>query len=127
VTVANDTYSAASNEGATATGATVEVTTIAPTIELSLTSAPDPGIVDETVTLTVTASTDGTDLSFEWNFGDGPVSGGRVETNVWDTAGSYTVVVTATDECGYTSRATKGVTIEEGTFYIYLPVVLRQH
>ncbi|MEJ2736679.1 MAG: PKD domain-containing protein [Anaerolineae bacterium] len=127
VQIANNAYSVTSDQGATTAGAPVAFTTLAPTIQLSLASAPDPGIVDETVTLTVTAITDGTGLSYEWNFGDGPVSGGLVETHVWDAAGSYTVVVTATDQCGFSETVDTTVTIEPSTFYIYLPMVLRQY
>jgi uncharacterized repeat protein (TIGR01451 family) len=127
VRVVNDTYGVSSDQGATADGATVALTTFAPTIELTLVSTPDPGIVDETVTLTVTASTDGTPLSYEWNFGDGPLSGGLVETQVWDAVGDYTVVFTATDGCDFSETVTTTVSVEEGTFYIYLPVVLKNY
>jgi uncharacterized repeat protein (TIGR01451 family) len=127
VRVANDTYSVGSDQGATVAGATVAFTTLAPTIELTLVSFPDPGILNEAVTLTATASTNGTPLSYEWNFGDGPVSGGLVETHVWDAGGSHTVTFTATDECDHSETVSKTVTVETDTFYIYLPMVLRHY
>ena len=36
-------------------------------------------------------------------------------------------VVTATDQCGFSEGASVVVTVEPGTFYIYLPVLLRQY
>jgi PKD repeat protein len=74
-----------------------------------------------TVAITSTAP-----VSYTWNFGDG--SGevtGQVATHAYDDAGSYTVVMTATNACGEDTAPARTVRVGMADYYVYLPLVLR--
>jgi PKD repeat protein len=50
-------------------------------------------------------------LSYEWDFGEGPLSGGLIASHVYTEDRTYTVVFTATDECGFEQTTTTMVTV----------------
>jgi PGF-CTERM protein len=55
-------------------------------------------------------------VTYEWDFGDGTTGTGEVNANEYDTAGTYTVTLTATDTVtGETTTDEVEVVIEEGT------------
>jgi CSLREA domain-containing protein/uncharacterized repeat protein (TIGR01451 family) len=74
---------------------------------------------------TLTASiTGGTNVNYAWAFGDGTNGSGATVMHTYPDVGQYTAVVTATNSIGSVVDTTI-VTIEQDTWTIYLPVVLR--
>ena len=75
---------------------------------------------DQTITVDATVSFDGSDSSddgnidsYDWNFGDeSEIASGPSVTHVYDTAGTYTVTLTVTDNGGATATDTVDITIE---------------
>ncbi|MEE8390525.1 MAG: PKD domain-containing protein, partial [Anaerolineae bacterium] len=93
-------------------GDPVTFTVLAPTINAAFTHTLGTIIAGDTVYFTATAGTDGTGLSYEWDFGDGPPASGELTaTHVYTQDGAYTVAFTATDTCGYSDVATATVTV----------------
>ncbi len=102
----------ASGEGVTsALGVPVTFDIVTPTIHTSLARHPAAIVAGGTVYFTATAETNGTALSYEWDWGDGPVSGGLTASHVYTHDGAFTVVFTATDGCGYSDAAMVTVTV----------------
>ena len=52
--------------------------------------------------------------SYDWNFGDGTSGSGANVQHAYDTTGTYTVVLTVTDDAGRFSTATTSVTVGTG-------------
>lgn len=52
--------------------------------------------------------------SFEWDFGDGTSAGGAQVSHAYATAGTYTVVLTVTDDAGRVGTTTTSVTVGSG-------------
>ncbi|MCL7454870.1 MAG: PKD domain-containing protein, partial [Anaerolineae bacterium] len=126
--IVNDTYGVvSSDQGVGAWGDTVSLTTQAPAIQLSLAYEPELALVGETVFFTGTAATNGTALIHEWDFGQGPVSGGLTNSYTFTTTGTYEVSLTATDACGFSREVLVTVDVEEGLHTIYLPIVVKNH
>jgi uncharacterized repeat protein (TIGR01451 family) len=96
-----------SDQGVTSTyGAPVSLVILTPTIEVSAEAsalAVQPG---ETIFFTGTATTNGTPLSFEWDFDDGITATGATASHAFLEPGSYEILLTATDDCGFSSVAT---------------------
>jgi hypothetical protein len=65
----------------------------------------------------------GTNVTYQWNFGDGRFGSKAMATHVYDRPGIYTTVVTATNSVGSLS-ATTTVTITAGNS-IYIPLLLK--
>jgi len=59
------------------------------------------------------SDSDGTIVSYNWNFGDGNTSISATPTHSYAQAGSYTVQLTVTDDGGATDVATAGVTVTD--------------
>jgi len=68
-----------------------------------------------TITFDARASTDpdGTIVSYAWNFGDGMTATGATTSHAYAKAGSYTVVLTVTDNSGSTNMASAMKTITD--------------
>lgn len=95
-------------------GAPVVLDIVAPTIGVGLARDPATVVVSQTVFFTATASTNGTPLSYAWDFGDGTTaSGGLTVSHTYTRPGVYTATFTATDGCGYTGVATATVTVNK--------------
>ncbi|MBS3765019.1 PKD domain-containing protein [Candidatus Bipolaricaulota bacterium] len=58
---------------------------------------------------------DGIIDSFDWEFGDGNSTGGRVVEHSFSSTGEYTVELTVTDNDGATDSTTQTVTVEESS------------
>ncbi|HVF53903.1 MAG TPA: S8 family serine peptidase [Actinomycetota bacterium] len=57
---------------------------------------------------------DGTVVAWSWNFGDGSTSTLRNPSKTYGTAGTYSVVLTVTDDDGATASKTASVTVTTG-------------
>ena len=51
-------------------------------------------------------------VSYSWNFGDGNTSTDMNPTHIYNDEGTYTVVLTVTDQCGNTATSSQVVTID---------------
>ncbi len=79
---------------------------------------PQAALVGETLTFNGGGSTDsdGTIAGFVWDFGDGATDTGLETTHVYDSAGSFTVTLTVTDDVGATATDTLTATITPSVF-----------
>ena len=126
--IVNSAYGvASSSERKTAFGSPISFDTIAPTFELTLDQTPGRIAVEDTVYFTATASTDGTSLGYEWDFGEGAAGGDLAASYSWAITGTYTVWFTATDACGFTTGISTTVEVNPAYRYVYLPVVLKNY
>jgi peptide/nickel transport system substrate-binding protein len=127
--VVNDQYrAAASNEGVvSAWGAPVSFAIVPPTIEASFSQSAAEIVVGSTVTFTDTSTTNGpTIVVWLWDFGDGQTSAAQNPTHLYTAVGLYTVSLQVTDNLGYTATYTQvaAVTVDSGTRYLYLPLIV---
>jgi len=90
-------------------------------------SAPTAANVGETVTFDGSEST-GTDLSYDWDFGDGTEHGTTATvTHSYSQAGTYTVKLTVTDSSGNSDEKITSIVVsdpsapkKEWTFMVYM-------
>ncbi|MFA6888660.1 MAG: PKD domain-containing protein [Candidatus Woesearchaeota archaeon] len=59
--------------------------------------------------------TDGTIVSYAWNFGDGNTDSTSTTTHSYSAEGSYTTSLTVTDDDGATNSCSGTITVSEGT------------
>ena len=122
--VTNEFYRVAdSDQGATSPyGEPVSFNILAPTIQTGLDASATEVFVGETLTVTGTAITNGTSLSFAWNFGDGHTATGATASHAYQEPGEYTVTLTVTDGCDFTETQTVAITVNS---QLFLPLVVR--
>ena len=79
-----------------------------------LSATPTSGLAPLLVNFSASGSTDadGTIASYAWNFGDGNQGSGATASHTYTTPGTYTALLTVTDNAGLT--ASKSVTITAG-------------
>jgi len=82
-------------------GPTVSVDTLEPTIEVGFTRTPSPIVVGQTVHFTATATTNGTELSYEWDFRDGETGNGQTTSHIYTWDDDFFVILYAVDQCGF--------------------------
>jgi PKD repeat protein len=111
--VVNDDYRViGSDQGMdSAVGPAVAFDVVEPSISLALTHTVGHIVAGDTVYLTGTATTDGAVLGYTWDFGNGPVAGGLTASHVYAGDGGYTVVLTATDTCGYSDAVSAAIDV----------------
>ncbi len=80
-----------------------------------------PTIIGATTTFTATGS--GTNLQFNWQFGDGATASGNPVTHTYQAIGNYPVTVTVSNSADSVSANTL-VTIDRS--YLYLPLVMNR-
>jgi parallel beta-helix repeat protein len=78
------------------------------------TYSPENPFLNQLITFDASNSTDpdGTIVSYEWNFGDGEVANGIIQEHAYSNLGTYTVVLTLTDDDAGT-----------GTYFIQISIV----
>jgi len=88
--------------------------------------APGQPLAGEEVVFTGVAS--GTvPIMFDWAFGDGTTGQGVVVTHTYTFSDTYTVVMTATNDCGVGVVDHEVVVVQlPQRYYIYLPIVVRE-
>jgi PKD repeat protein len=105
---------------------TVEPTQCDPVADVSFAWQPVTPTVGTVVTLTAEAT--GTlPITFTWDLGDGAIGGGPLLTHTYSLSGTYTVVLTATNECGE-EVVQRVLTVTDGpsqAYQVYLPIALR--
>ena len=81
--------------------------------EVSATVTTFEAAVGEEITFDASASTDsdGSIVSYIWDFGDGNQSAQAVATHAYSSPGTYTAVVTVTDDDGASSSASGDITV----------------
>ena len=96
-----------------------------PVDELGFTWLPPDPAVGAVVTFTATAT--GTEpIEYAWAFGDGAAGSGAVVTHTYALSDTYTVVLTATNDCGEQSvERDISITQETVRYRFYLPVVVK--
>ena len=73
----------------------------------AIVTSPSSPIVGQTVNFNGATSKPAagrTIRSFEWDFGDGTSAGGPQASHAYSTAGTYTVILTVTDDAGRVGR-----------------------
>jgi PKD repeat protein len=61
------------------------------------------------------SDSDGTIVSYAWDFGDGNTGSGVTTSHTYAAAGTYTVQLTVTDDDGATGGASQSVTVTDGS------------
>ncbi len=96
----------------TTTNSEGEAANLPPTASFTISAT---GLV-ATTNSSASTDSDGTIVSYDWNWGDSQTSSGANASHTYDTAGAYTVTLTVTDDDGATHSTTRGVTVTEGGF-----------
>jgi PKD repeat protein len=93
--------------------ATQSVTITAPPVNAAPTAAFTNTAADLTASFDATTSSDadGSVSSYAWAFGDGTTGTGATTTHAYAAAGTFSVVLTVTDNGGVTGTVTKSVTV----------------
>jgi len=63
-------------------------------------------------TATKALGPDGTEVTYNWNFGDGGAGSGRKTSHTFATKGTFNIVLTITDNVGRSDSVTKQITVE---------------
>jgi PKD repeat protein len=74
-------------------------------------SPSDPGTYETVVFTDQSSDSDGTVVSWSWNFGDSGTSADRNPSHQYSAAGNYTITLTVTDDGGNTDSISRGVTV----------------
>ena len=74
---------------------------------------PYSGYIDETISFSGSATGGKTPYTYSWDFDDGTTSDLQNPTHEYDTIGTYTVILTVTDDNGNTDTDNAQVTISE--------------
>lgn len=77
------------------------------------TANPQQGVapLDVIFNASCSSDTDGTIVQYSWNFGDGNTGTGMNQSHQYQSAGTYTVVLTVRDNDGYTDTVQRTITV----------------
>ncbi len=75
------------------------------------------------ITLFTATITSGDAVLYEWNFGDGNMASGAVVSHTYQIPGTYTAIVTATNDLGSVSNSTL-ITMVTPPVKVFLPTIL---
>jgi uncharacterized repeat protein (TIGR01451 family) len=97
-----------------------------PVHDAGFTWMPPTPVVNETVYFTATAAGTGP-ITYDWAFGDTATGTGQYVNHAYAAAGTYTVVMTATGECGfqvvsYAVTVASGCVPPDGADFTWLPI-----
>jgi len=99
----------------TSSGQPINFTSIAPVVvgPTAVIVSEDLAETGQTMTFDGSQSTAGSApiVRYDWDLGDGTLLNGQVVQHAYNTAGSYTVKLTVTDQAGQTNTTTKSVQI----------------
>jgi N-acetylneuraminic acid mutarotase len=84
-----------------------------------------PTVVGDATTFTAVI-TSGTNVLFDWDFGDGASGSGQVVSHTYAAIGDYTATVTATNSANSMTDTTS-VTIIAPIYPVYLPLVIKSN
>jgi uncharacterized repeat protein (TIGR01451 family) len=104
-------------------GPAVSFTIAEPAISVSFTPSSTDARPGQEIAFIASASTNGTALSYAWDFGDGTTASGETAAHSFSQVGSYTVTLTVTDECGFSTAYQVSIDVTQP--YLFLPVILR--
>ncbi|MCU1478501.1 MAG: hypothetical protein JWQ64_3194 [Subtercola sp.] len=101
------------NNGATGTSTTPVTAVAAPPPNVPPTASFTSGHTDLTATFDASGSTDtdGTIATYAWKFGDGATATGKNASHAYAAAGTYSVMLTVTDNQGATGTSTASVMV----------------
>jgi PKD repeat protein len=76
--------------------------------------SPTSGKVGDTINFNASQSSDpdSDTLSYQWDFGDGNTGAGVTTSHTYTSAGTYSVVLTVTDDSGNTASTSRTITID---------------
>ncbi|MDM8532177.1 C25 family cysteine peptidase [Anaerolineales bacterium HSG25] len=94
-----------------------------PIIEVTMSYDHAPSLNMPTV-FSVTSQT-GSNIVYQWDFGDGTIKIGAVVTHTFKTAGEYEVIMTASNSANQTSQ-TKQITVMANKRF-YIPLLIKSH
>jgi PKD repeat protein len=112
------------NTGSTTKDVTVSTSQSPTAVFIYSPSNPEVG---ENVYFNASESTDpdGTITSYQWDFGDGSLGSGITITHSFSDSGTYTVILTVTDDKGNQANVSKTVTVSENSAptasFVYSP------
>jgi PKD repeat protein len=82
------------------------------TVTASFTANPESGGAPLIVSFDARGSTsEGTIVSYEWDFGDGTAESGATPNHTFANEGTYPVTLTVTDDCGLRGQAQKTISV----------------
>ncbi len=96
----------------------IPVTNLPPT---SVISVPTCTLLSCTFNGSTSTDTDGTILSYAWNFGDGQTGTGPTPAHVYATPGTYAITLTVTDDDGATGFASRSLVVTNGANPLPVP------
>jgi uncharacterized repeat protein (TIGR01451 family) len=122
-TVDNQFYRVESSDQGIASpyGPSVSFDIQAPQIVASFEASTSAPHVGQIVSFTSTSTTNGTPLSYAWDFDDGATATGSQVEHAFAAPGSYPVTLTVTDACGFSQQYS--LTIEVLLNNFFLPII----
>jgi PKD repeat protein len=92
----------------------IEEPTPAPQPPTAVIIGPANGLVGESLSFDANGSSDsdGSIVSYAWDFGDGATGSGVTPSHAYNQAGDYTVRLTVTDNAGLTGEATHAIRVD---------------
>src|SRR5205809_818288 len=103
------TVTATDNLGVTATNSII--ITVNPKLTVTMTTSTSNPVVGQSLTFTATTANGVGLATCSWNFGDGSTGSGCSKTHAYNTQGTFTAKVTATDALSVTATASVTVNI----------------